>query len=299
MSYRDVRLGQLLRVFVDGIPLDLASSLLPFRAALSLSVLCHIHLHAKSQEHFADKTADTSGRRMSQVALRGLIASLESAIRKLEWQPRGTQRADYYSFASYSSEALDHNKSSVSRFLDRLNPRTLWGLGANIGIFSRIASDKGIETIAFDNDPSAVEKSYLDCVEKGTRNLLPLLLDLTNRSPGIGWENEERMSLSQRGRADTVLALALIHHIAISNNVPLGRIAAFFAKICESLIIEFVPKSDPCVQGLLSARDGIFADYNRQVFEAEFGRRFKILDRAGIRDSERSLYLMTRRDTET
>jgi hypothetical protein len=298
MSCRDARLSQLLRVFVDGIPLDLASELLPFRSWLKFPLLCHIHLHAKGQKRFADKAVDRSGARMSGAALRGLIYSLEAGVRKLRWKPGGTQWADYYDFAGYSSEALEHKKSIVSQFLDRLGPGTVWDLGANIGVFSRIASDKGMQTVAFDNDPSAVEKSYLGCVREGRTNLLPLLLDLTNPSPSIGWENEERMSLLQRGPANIVLALALIHHIAISNNVPLGKIAEFFSRICRSLIVEFVPKSDSRVQKLLSTREDIFSDYTREVFQSEFSKRFQIHDSVDIKDSERTLYLMTRRETQ-
>ena len=86
--------------------------------------------------------------------------------------------------------------------------------------------------------------NYLECVKNDETNILHLLLDLTNPSPGIGWENQERMSLLERNPTDTVFALALIHHLAISNNLPLKKIADFLNKICSSLIIEFIPKSN-------------------------------------------------------
>ncbi len=295
MKYTDVRLHQLLRVYLDGIPLDLASSLLPFRTRLVFPLLCHIHLHAKSQKHFADKSIDMTGRRMSRLGLLGLIDSLTTIIDRLQWQPTGTQWADYYTFTNYSPEALEHKKHLVGEFLDNLDPKTVWDLGANVGLFSRVASNKGIQTISFDNDPAAVEKNYLECVSNGETNLLPLVADLTNPSPGIGWENEERMSLLQRGPADTVLALALVHHLAISNNLPLDRIAAFFSHICGSLIIEFIPKSDSQVQRLLSTREDIFPDYTPAAFEAKFSKYFMVESSAKIRDSERTLYLMKNR----
>jgi hypothetical protein len=115
---------------------------------------------------------------------------------------------------------------------------------------------------------------------------------LTNPSPSLGWGSQERMSLLQRGPADLVLALALIHHLAISNNVPLDRIAAFFSRLCNSLIIEFVSKEDSQVQKLLSSREDIFPDYTQQVFESEFARYFMIQRSVKIRDSGRILYLM-------
>ena len=167
-------------------------------------------------------------------------------------------------------------------------------LGANVGIFSRLASDKGILTISFDNDAATVEKNYLECVARGEPNILPLVVDLSNPSPGIGWENKERMSFIERGPAEAVMALALVHHLAISNNLSLGHIAWFLAKICRSLIIEFVPKNDSQVQRLLASREDIFPDYTRQAFEKEFSRCFTIEDSADIRESQRILYLMHR-----
>jgi hypothetical protein len=295
MSYTDIRLNQLLRLYIDGIPLDLASSLLPRRTWLKLPLLSHIHLHAKSQKHFADKSVDTRTRQMSRLGFLGLVDNLESIVKKLQWRPKGTAWAEYYEDTSYSTQAFEEKKCFVAEFLDETNPGTVWDLGANIGLFSRISSDKGIRTISFDMDPAAVERNYLECVERGETSILPLLLDLTNPSPGIGWENEERVSILERGPADTVLALALVHHLAIGNNVPLHKIAGFFNRICTSLIIEFVPKSDSQVQRLLSTREDIFPDYTQQEFEKTFRQYFSVHSSAKIRDTDRTLYLMRKR----
>jgi ribosomal protein L11 methylase PrmA len=294
MSYKDIRLNQLLRIYIDGVPLDLASSLLPYRTWLRFSLLSHVHLHAKSQRYYADKIKDTSNRKVTQLEFKGIIDNLESAIRRLNWNPGNTEWADYYQDTNYSADALEHKKKLVAQFLDQINPKSVWDLGANDGLFSRIASDKGIKTISFDIDPTAVEKNYLKCVERNESNILPLLLDLTNPSPGIGWQNDERMSLQERGPVDTVFALALIHHLAISNNLPFNKIADYFEKICSSIIIEFVPKTDSQVQKLLSTRKDIFPDYQQNLFENEFSRYFEIQNSVKIKDSERTLYLMRR-----
>ncbi len=227
MSYRDVRLNQLLRVYIDGVPLDLASSLLPFRTRFIFSLLTHIHLHARSQKHYADKAVDVSSKKVSRLSFLGLITNLESAVKKLRWQPGGTEWADYYEDTNYTSDAIEHKRQIVAELLDKVNPTIVWDLGANVGMFSRIASDKGIETISFDIDPAAVEINYLECVKKSEAHIFPLVLDLTNPSPSIGWQNAERMSILERGPVDTVLALALVHHLAISNNMPFEKIAEF------------------------------------------------------------------------
>lgn len=295
MSYTDIRLNQLLRIYIDGIPLDLASSLLPRRTWLKFPLLSHIHLHAKSQRHFADKGVDTRTRQMSRLGFLGLVDNLESIVKKLQWRPKDTAWAEYYEDTSYSAQAFEEKKRLVAEFLDATNPQTVWDLGANIGLFSRISSDKGIRTISFDMDPAAVERNYLECVGRGETNILPLLLDLTNPSPGIGWVNEERMSVLERGPADIVLALALVHHLAIGNNLPLHKIAEFFNRICTSVIIEFVPKSDSQVQRLLSTREDVFPDYTQREFESTFGKYFRVRSSGKITDTERTLYLMGKR----
>jgi ribosomal protein L11 methylase PrmA len=295
MSYRDIRLSSLLRSYIDGIPVDLADALLPFRTRFRFSLLAHIHFHARSQKVFARRTVKKSEHRMSRFSLLGIIDSLESAVRKLKWRPAGTEWADYYDYMNYTSDALEQKKRLVAEFIDKVNPKSVWDLGANDGLFSRLASDRGIQTVSFDIDPAAVEKSYLEAVQKGEKKILPLLLDLTNPSPGIGWENEERQSLIERGPADMALALALIHHLAISNNVPFIRIAAFLSRICNWLIIEFVPKADSKVQLLLASREDIFTAYTQNDFEKDFAECFTITSSVKIAGSERTLYLMRRK----
>ena len=295
MSHTDVRLSQLSRTYIDGVPLDLASVLLPFRTRLSFSLLSHIHLHARSQKHFAERTVDTSRRRMARRSFLGLIDSLESAIKKLKWRPRGELWRDYYEESSYSADALEQKKGIVARYLDQVSPTVVWDLGSNVGLFSRVASEKGTLTISFDVDPECVEQNYLESVCKGESHILPLLLDLTNPSPGIGWQHEERMSLMDRGPADAVLCLALIHHLAISNNLPLGKVAEFLNGIGKSLIIEFVPKGDQQVQRLLASREDIFVQYTQEHFEAAFAQHFQIVASEQLPDSDRTIYLMMRR----
>lgn len=296
MNFSDIRLNQLLRIYIDGIPLDLVSKLLPTKTKFSFPFLTHIHLHAKSQKHFSDKTSSKTQRKISRTSFLGLIDNLETAIKKLSWKPGNTEWADYYEDTNYSSNALTNKKEIISGFLNDLSPKYVWDLGANDGFFSRIATEKGIQTISFDIDPAAIEKNYLNCKNNGETKILPLLLDLTNPSSGLGWENKERMSFEQRGPVETAFALALIHHLAISNNLPLERIAKFFNKICNSLIIEWVPKHDSQVQRLLSTREDIFLNYTKNEFEKAFKNYFNIKYFLQIKESERILYLMVKMD---
>ncbi len=295
MAIKDVRLNQLLQVYIDGIPLDLASTLLPAKTRINLSLLTHIHFHANTQKQYESKEERTSKASVSKMGLLGIIDNLESTIKNLEWRPKGTEWGDYYSATNYSSDAFENKKALVNEYIQLLKPKTLWDLGANTGEFTRIASEQGIHSIAFDIDPAAVEKNYRSIKSKKESNLLPLLLDLTNPSPGLGWANTERDAFNQRGPVDTAMALALIHHLAISNNLPLGHIAQFFSQIANSLIIEFVPKSDSQVKRLLSTREDIFPNYIQPVFEHEFGKYFHIKASASVQGSDRTLYALVKK----
>jgi hypothetical protein len=293
MALKDVRLSQLLRVYIDGIPLDLASEMLPSRTRLNFGLLTHIHLHASAQKRYAGEDIKTRGPlRMNRQAMVGLIESLESTITKLDWTPHGTEWGNYYDITNYSDAAFEHKKHLVAEWTQRSQPRMVWDLGANTGVLSRVASATGAYVVSFDFDPAAVEQNFRQVNNDKTENLLPLLLDLTNPSPALGWANRERDSFDARGPADLVLALALIHHLVISNNVPLPQLADFFADAGRWLVIEFVPKSDSQVQKLLVSRDDIFPSYTREGFEAAFRTRFNIRESIEIRETERVLYLM-------
>lgn len=297
MAHVDIRLGQLLRVYIDGIPLDLASRLLPASTRLNFGLLTHIHIHASAQTRYADADVKSSAPKggVSRNAFIGLIESLEGAVKKLTWKPAGTEWGNYYEITNYTDTAFTHKKEIISGWLKDVAPASVWDLGANNGEFSRLASTLGIPTVAWDIDPSAVEQDYLRIRSEKEQSLLPLVLDLTNPSPALGWANEERDSLSQRGPVNMVFALALIHHLAISNNVPLPRLADFFAGLGRWLVIEWVPKTDSQVQKLLRTRKDIFDGYTREGLESAFGTRFHIRESVDVNQSERRMYLLERK----
>lgn len=294
MSFRDQRLNLMSRLFIDGIPLDIASRLLPGRTKLNFGLTTHIHLHARTQARYAGKEVkreEVKGK-VSQKALVGLLDSLRNTVKGLSVRTTGTEWAEYYDATNYSEKAFEEKKAIVSHFIEKVKPESVWDLGANNGEFSRLASDRGIFTVAFDVDPNAISKAYIQVRTNREKNLLPLVMDLTNPSPGLGWGHQERKSLLDRGPVDMALALALVHHLAISNNVPLPKLAQFFSDLCEFLVIEFVPKSDSQVQRLLTSRLDIFDDYTVEGFEAAFKTQFDILEKVPVPESERTLYLL-------
>lgn len=294
-SYVDIRLTTLLRDYIDGIPIDLASKLLPAKTKFNPSILMHIHLQAKTiAKYEGNSTVNIKTLKMSKNNQLALLDSLKDLVNSLKWQPKGTEWGDYYTFTNYSDEAMQNKGELVKSFVEKINPKTCWDLGANNGYFTRIASDKGIPSVAFDIDPIAVEKNYLQIKNENEKNIIPLIVDLTNPSPAIGWNCRERESLISRNKVDIVFALALIHHLAISNNLPFKKIAEFFAGICNNLIIEFVPKKDSKVKILLSTREDIFPEYDEKNFKKAFLNYFRLVDKKEILNSERTLYLFSK-----
>ena len=297
MAYTDVSLGQLSRIHIDGIPLKLAHSLLPRKTMIKPSLLMHIHMHGKLQDKSSrsGEGTEATSKTISLTGLRGLIDSLHSSIRKLKWAPQNTEWAEYENDDSYNPGSLAHKKELVSKYLHQSNPAQVWDLGWNTGVFSRLASESGAFTVSFDKDPAAIEKNYLTTKTQREKNILPLIMDLSNPSSMIGWANQERLDLSNRASADMIFALALVHHLAISQNVPLSMIADYLSTLCEWLIIEFIPKEDKKVDILLSTREDIFPNYNIVEFESQFANKFDILSKDPIKDSLRTMFLMRKK----
>ncbi len=297
MALKDVRLNQLLRIYIDGIPLDLASKLLPASSKLNFGLLNHIYLHSQIQKEYSDKKIEPTVKndRFNRYAFMGLINSLENTIRKLNWNSASSEWGDYYSITNYSDKAFQTKKIIILAMLKKINPDSVWDMGANNGLFSRLASDQKIYTVAFDIDPIAINQCYSEVKAKKEIHLLPLILDLSNPSSGIGWANRERMSLMERGPVSTIFALAIIHHLAISNNVPLENIAELFSELCQYLIIEFIPKNDSQVQKLLKNREDIFINYTTEGFVKAFSKFFSLKDCKPIEDSDRKIYLFSKR----
>jgi SAM-dependent methyltransferase len=298
MSRVDIRLGSLLRSHLEGIPLDLASRLLPQRTRLSLGLGPHIHLHARAQRRHArdGAAAARASASMSPARLATLVESLRNTVSALDWDPRGTVWADYADNTSYDPVATAAKERAVSSALATADGRRAWDLGANTGRYSRRAAEAGYRVVALDIDPGAVEGHYRAIRAEGREDILPLLADLTDPSPALGWGSAERSALLDRIDADVILALALVHHLAIGANVPLPMIASLFARLAPHAVVEFVPKEDAMAQQLLASRRDVFADYSSAGFRAAFAPWFEVVTETPIEGTARTLFHFRRRD---
>jgi hypothetical protein len=293
----DPWLARLAALTVDGIPLRIASKLLPWRTVFHPTALIHVHLHARSIGHFGGQAVPKrlKERGLSRNGMVNLIEGLQSAIHGIRWAPEGTEWAEYEDEHRYAEPTQAAKRQVLGELVAALKPGVVWDLGANAGEFSRIAAAHGADVLSIDIDPAAVERNYLRTRERGETNILPLCIDLTNPSSDLGWAGKERSSLTKRSNADVVLALALVHHLAIGANVPFRNMAAWFASLAPNLVIEFVPKTDEQAQRLLLSRDDVFDDYTRPAFEASFRQFFDLCAVHELPQSDRVIYHCVRR----
>lgn len=286
----------LCRLGIDGISLKMASKMLPLKTWLTAPILFHIHLHAKSVDYYSDKATQTRAKQ-GLIPKRNLIAMihhLTSFIKRLELKTsHKTQWQNYDQQTHYSKISKEDKASLVREFVDLVNPSVVWDVGSNDGFFSRAVSNDNRLVLSLDSDSLAVEKNYAHCIEEANNNVFPLLMDMANPTPGMGWANRERTELAMRSRPELIMALAVIHHLVINNNIPFELVADNFAELADWLVIEFVPENDEKIIPLPSTAGKL--SYNQQNFKMSFLKKFTIEKEKQIEGSGRTLLLLKRR----
>ena len=248
-------------------------------------IFMHLLLHARFQST-TDKREDLGKSKpvktlkVSDNGLIRIIQSLRRTIDGIKWKRSSRIWEKYDHIRTYQSEDISRKSEYVHKVVQRLRPDIVWDMGANTGEFSLIAASEGGFVVSIDSDPACTELLYQRLSEKDSKKrVLPLTMDLANPSPGLGWDSRERLSLRERGPADLILALALIHHLVLSNCVPLSRIAKWLSDLARYVLIEFVPPSDPMVQKLLRNHRGEHLPYSAVEFQSAFGRCFDFEDK--------------------
>lgn len=290
MKYGHPGFGKLFMTWPDGIPLDELVKLLPRKARYNLANYLHIYLQASfaKRKPGTDKKEASLSRQKLQILLNGLLGyvSKMTAIKaKTTWD-------DYYLSTITGREYLDAKTILVKQFLQDIEFDSVIDLGANDGHFSKLL--KGKQVVTIDSDPNCINGLYLWAKEENA-SLLPLVIDLAAPSPAIGFANKERNSITERLKTDLVMALALIHHLAIGKNISLPMIAGWLSDMSQYLLIEFVPKEDEKVQLLLQNREDIFSHYSADLFREAFGCHYAIMKEEKVGDTDRILFLLKRK----
>ncbi len=291
MHYCHPDTGKFFTVYPNGIPMDVLVSLLPKRSKWNMNTLLHVHLQAK----FSGKQKQRAGNEnnFSKQKLEILLKGLDRFVQKLVLKKVKTTWDDYYTDTILGDDYLQAKTALVKLLISSIDYKTVIDLGANDGYFSLLfGDDKNV--LATDADSNCINELYHKIKKEGITNILPLVNNLSVPSPAIGWANTERESITVRLKADLVLALALVHHLAIAHNVPLYLIANWLYPMGEHLIIEFVPKSDEKVKLLLQNRNDIFDEYNLENFKSIFTQKYQIIKEEKAGNTNRVLFLMKR-----
>lgn len=223
---------------------------------------------------------------------RRLRRTMEAAPDGLE---RGTSWSGYQVFCHYDREAREAKRVFVAEAMK--GSGDVLDLGANDGEYSRLAAEQGARVVAVEGDPQAANEIWRHAHRAGL-NILPVVMNLAQPTPPTGWRNREQTAFFDRaaGEFDTVLMLALLHHLTLTERVPLCWILDLAADLTRrTLIIEYVSPEDPFYRRLLRGRDHLHTGDTREAFEAELGRRFQIRRQQPILDGRRHLYWCEKR----
>lgn len=293
-AYKGLSFQPWLRGCLDGIEPAECDRLMSKRDLLRPGVFKHVYLQSRLQQIYGRG----SRRLKTELKEAGFrVEFIEAAVRHLRKLVDGlTARhaaspwSDYSEQHGYSSADEAVKADFVRRTVGGRTWNLAWDLGCNLGQYARIAAAHARYVVAMDADPLVVDILYRALKAEGNTSILPMVGNVTDPSPGLGWRGQERRGLTDRGKPDLTLCLALVHHLVISGNVPLPEVIEWLATLQSSLVIEFVSKDDPMVQRLLRNKDDQYPDYDIGVFETWLSRSFQIVERASLQSGTRVLY---------
>ena len=292
---------KLLSNFIDGIPVRTISSMLPFKTKLNPILYSNIHLLAKLEDkHNEDYEGETKEATLSKKGQLNIIETLYNYIKKLELKEY-SEWGNYYDKTNYTSDAFIKKSEIINNWMDSIRPERIIDIGGNDGTFVRKLNSNVKTALVCDIDNNAVDFNHKTMKLNKEQFMLPFVIDVLNPSAAIGLNNKERDSFLNRIKSlapDVTLALAVIHHMSLSGNVPFRESAKFFSSFSKHLIIEFPKREDSWVQRLLNNKADFknhFDFYNSNNFENSYSDYFEIVKKETILNSERVLYLLKKK----
>jgi ribosomal protein L11 methylase PrmA len=281
---------------LEGIPTADLAEVLPFRSKLNPLVALHTVLQGRMQRSVsAQQTSKAQTIRLSRTALKNNLRSMRGFVGGLK--PPASQNTpwqEYEQNAQYNTDERAAKARFVGEAVTGAGARIVWDLGCNTGAYSQVALESGAElVIGLEPDAGAVNAAF-QRAESRHLNFLPLSVDLTNPSPSLGWRQSERPGLMQRANADFILCLALLHHLVIGRNLPVTEVIEWLVSLAPGGVIEFVPKSDPMAQQLLTWKPNVAPDYDLDTVRNILAGHARIVQEEVVTSSGRTLFRYAR-----
>lgn len=279
-------------------PADLYHALSPFarwsKPLRSLVTMPYLLEKRQTGEH-AQATLSQPPE-IAAAVLRRTFHNLRKTLKTLVPSAFASRWSDYTTSADHYS-ATDHTKKQVflSHCFEWTHPEAVLDIGGNTGTYSRIAAESGSRVIAWDIDVMAADKSWRTAKEKGLP-ILPIVADVARPTPATGWRNRETISLLDRARGqfDCVMALGLIHHLLLIEQIPMGEIATLLAELTRKwVIVEWVPPTDVRFRDLLRGRDALYSHLTEETFLSTFQSCFTAVAKEELPNG-RVLYLFSK-----
>ena len=293
-AYRNVPFQPWLRGRLDGMSAAECRSFLSARDYLRPGVLTHVCLQARAQARYEDSTVDVTGELhaagFGAALIKNNVSRLRRTVDGLTWNATQSTWSDYQRTHTYDAADLERKADFARQVLQARRWSLVWDIGCNTGAYSRLAAEHADYVLALDADQVVIENLYRALRREGPANILPLVADVADPSPGLGWRGRERQPLADRGGPDLLLCLALMHHVVIGRNVPLTDFVAWLAEFDADVVLEFVDRDDAMVERLLRNRRGQAVDYSREAAEAALESRFHIAARETLASGTRTVY---------
>ena len=289
----------LMRSYIDGIPATEAAKFFRGMSRLKKGVLGHVLMPARVENYIASQERDRApaksrkAGKQSDAMVIGLVQSLRRLVRSLKSPIRHTEWSQYEKTHSYEDADFEAKKTFVERHATSRNFGQVWDIGCNTGTFSRLCATTSDNVISVDGDHDAIEKLYLQEAASPSANILPLVMNLENISPSQGWAGEERPAFDKRTQPGLIVALALIHHVRFSSNIPNAMFLEWLRSFDCNVIIEFVDRSDEMVKKLLTNKKEQYSDYTLEAFESEVSSLFDIVDRQTLKGGDREIFMLS------
>ncbi len=293
-KFLKIDVQKLMLTYPEGIPASVTKELLPWKSNFKLGVGLHVSLQSriKGGKNPGDYKGSFDQNKMLQ-----LVSNLEDNIKECALNKKNkTTWSNYYDETIISQSYLSEKEIIFRKLISTTEFKTVLDIGANDGFFSKIISGEATSVVSIDFDSNCIGSLYSYIKQQKVLNILPLCIDFSNPTPATGFANKERSSFPGRAKFDLLLALALVHHLAISKNIPFENIAASFDEMAETAIVEFVPKEDEKVQQLLENRRDIFDNYNEEKFRKAFEKYFNIIVVSEVPGTLRTMYMMKRKE---